>query len=95
MKGLSTTVDSSSLPIALSVDISASGTDSTTNSTVSSQEKIFTVLGGSPWATNCDLHCPQPSRASSSHRLGTMQVLLRSLGMGIPLAYALAERFRW
>ncbi len=95
MKGFSTTADSSSLPIDLSVGILASGTDSTTNSTVSSQEKIFTVLGSSPWTTNCDLHCPQPSRASSLRRLGTMQVLLRSLGTGIPLAYALAEHFRW
>ena len=95
MKGFSTTADSSSLPVDLSVGILASGTDATTNSTVSSQEKIFTVLGGSPWTTSCDLHCPAPSRASSLRRLGTMQVLLRSLGAGIPLAYTLAERFRW
>lgn len=94
MKGESTTVDSSSLPSGLSVDISASGTDATANAIVSSQEKIFAILGNSPWTASCDLHCPQPS-SSTSRRLGTMQVLLRGLATGIPLAYTLAERFRW
>ena len=66
MKGLSTTVDSSALPIDLSVGILASGTDATTNLAVSSQEKILTILGGSPWTTNCDLHCPPATDTPST-----------------------------
>jgi hypothetical protein len=66
MKGFSTTVDSSSLPIDLSVGILASGTDATTNLAVSSQEKIITILGGSPWTTNCDLHCPPATDTPST-----------------------------
>jgi hypothetical protein len=91
-------ITSSSLPTSLSVDISASGTDSTTNSMVHSQEKIFKILGGSESPTYCDQQCPQNHTSSASRRLGNASkwrarhVLLRT---GIPFAaYALVGRFR-
>jgi len=66
-------ITSSSLPTSLSIDISASGTDSTTNSQIYSQKKVFTVLGPSvsEGTTFCDQKCPTanpPATDTPSHR---------------------------
>jgi len=91
-------ITSSSLPPDLSVSISASGTDSITNSQIHSQKKIFQILGDSESPTYCGQQCPQTHTSSASRRLGhaskwrARHVLLRT---GIPLAaYALVGRFR-